>query len=292
MVYGPDAQKYLAGKKDEPKHVAQSSLMPDEIPLRFGTPLKIEHIERSLKEPEFATALRDTIDTPEGKEKFDILLAKHKGQSVVPAKPSPVAKPTPMPKSKGKSFTSVEDAETHFSENHRTNLKQGKLTEKEFLQASTAIDGEFTRMSGEYKAVRDTIKKRGSRERSLELGREFSDNTMGKYSYGEGIEIAKSPIDSKVVPSFGGHTVGSDLATTVRHEFGHEVFNETFSSSKRNDFGKRFAKYVGTSTISRYGGTNISELFSESFSAYTSPNYKRGSLPPDMESWLDKNVKG
>jgi hypothetical protein len=78
--------------------------------------------------------------------------------------------------------------------------------------------------------------------------------------------------------------VGNDLTSYFRHELGHDLYNVGFPRSRQMDWNKRFEKYVGTATVSRYGGTNTSELFSESFSAYSNRNYVRGSLPADVEA--------
>ena len=191
----------------------------------------------------------------------------------------------------GKRFDSVEDAEDHFFSEYKVDILPGKLDDAEFLKQAQAIDGELSRMRG-HKLVKKNVRNT-ARPLKLELGRDFSDekSTSGKYILGERIEVSdklRSNPDDK--PSFGGHVVGKGAEATFRHEYGHDVWNRTLSNSKRNEFTKKFDKYVGNNTISRYGGTNSSELFAESFSAYTSKNYERGSLPSDVETWMDKTI--
>lgn len=219
-----------------------------------------------------------------------------------PAEPGPKADPKPAPKAAPArpkaEIKTPEDAEAHFEKEHKTRLKNGGLPEAEFVAQSRAVDAEMTRLK-EFKAVADTIKKRPSSGRELELGTDFASETgsaagaASAYKFGTGVRLGKdSAFDPKAAPRFGGHTVGEDAGSQFRHEFGHEVYNEGFSGAKRTSWEKAAGKYVGTATVSRYGGTNPSELFSESFSAYTSPNYRPGSLPKEIEGWLDENVRG
>lgn len=41
--------------------------------------------------------------------------------------------------------------------------------------------------------------------------------------------------------------------------------------------------------VSRYAGTNYEEALAESFCAYTDPDYKKGMLPKDVESFMEKH---
>jgi len=88
-------------------------------------------------------------------------------------------------------------------------------------------------------------------------------------------------------------SVSRDFKNTIRHEFGHRVFEEyVFSlAQRRNNWNERLmVAFVGTgryqNTISRYAGTNIKEFFAETFSVYTHPRYRPGTLPESVESVL------
>lgn len=89
---------------------------------------------------------------------------------------------------------------------------------------------------------------------------------------------------------FGGYSVGEDIASITRHEYGHFLWNEDLTNIER----KRFEKiYLNNSTvwvkqnISEYASTSLKEGFAESFSAYTSPLYKQGMLPKEIEAYFD-----
>lgn len=215
--------------------------------------------------------------------------------------PPPAFTPAPAPEApkadaprpaRPKPFASAAEAESHFQSAHKLRVKRGSLSESEFVAHADVLNEEATRLGG-MKAVRDAVKRRAATPQTLELGAtHLGSQVKGKYTAFKGIEINTGNLTPDAEPVFGGHTVGNDVGSTYRHELGHEVYNTVLSRGKQMEWNKKFQKYVGTSTVSRYGGTNTSELFSESFSAYTSAKYKRGSLPPDVESWLDKHVKG
>jgi len=132
----------------------------------------------------------------------------------------------------------------------------------------------------------------------LKLGEDFSGETgsaaesSSAYKFGVGIRLGKIPLADEQVPAIGSHAVdgGSDLRMQFRHEFAHEIFNTQLNKSQKSSWEAVAKPLLGTSTVSRYGGTNSSELFSEAFAAYTSPKYKPGSLPSSVEGWMRKNL--
>lgn len=222
-----------------------------------------------------------------------------------PPKPAASAPAASAPKSAPKplAFRTGADAVSHFATTYRTNIQAGKgISEKEFPVHAAHLANEMGRIAG-LKAVAAALRKRSSRGQSLTLGYSWDStqeagvkrgqSSTGGYVFGEGIRLAANPVVPDATPNVGGgHTVGGDLGTTYRHELGHEVLASGVPAGKRREWVRKFGKYVGTPAVSRYGGTNENELFSEAFAAYTSKNYRRGSLPADMETWLDKNVRG
>jgi hypothetical protein len=78
--------------------------------------------------------------------------------------------------------------------------------------------------------------------------------------------------------------VGTDLASTFRHEYGHAVMD----SYRLNTHAWYSIKKPGASNISAYAGMSKSECFAEAFSAYTSPKYKKGMLPKATEQFFDQ----
>lgn len=107
-----------------------------------------------------------------------------------------------------------------------------------------------------------------------------------------GLEVQKN-----FVPTVGKGTwnVGSDFGTVFRHEYGHRFHGEMtpsqdvqWTSIADNYVGLNIHK--GQTAVSRYAATNERELFAECFAAFTSRKYVRGSLPSDIEKFLDKVV--
>jgi SPP1 gp7 family putative phage head morphogenesis protein len=198
----------------------------------------------------------------------------------------------------GGGFATAEAATTAFHAAFGSTLKQNKMSDAAFTTTSQHLYDEMSRVS-EMKAVKAALNKRSKvNPPKLELNAtHIGASTAGKYTSSGGlssgnIEIGPAEVHANAEPRFGVHVTGNDIASVYRHEFGHEVYEVGLSRGKQKEWNKIGQKYVGTSTVSRYGGTNTSELFAESFSAYTSKNYKRGSLPSDVEKWLDSNVRG
>ena len=95
-------------------------------------------------------------------------------------------------------------------------------------------------------------------------------------------------------PNYGGFTLGKDLASTIRHEYGHKVFNEIAGVRDRwyaqGGAGELLEKPEDARKVSLYGASDAEELFAESFAAYTHPEYRSGELPPGIETFLDQLV--
>jgi hypothetical protein len=88
--------------------------------------------------------------------------------------------------------------------------------------------------------------------------------------------------------------------TTFRHEFAHHVhkvllpnspalrvFDRKWDDIWRSKGGSWFEKHV-----TEYSGTNIREAFAESFTAFTAKNYKKGTLPKELEDYFTQLFKG
>jgi hypothetical protein len=81
------------------------------------------------------------------------------------------------------------------------------------------------------------------------------------------------------------HTVERSIRGTARHEYGHHVQNilkspgwVKFVNSKPESFWRM--------NLSNYGTKDTFETFAESFSAFTSSQYKKGMLPKDVEKFM------
>lgn len=113
-----------------------------------------------------------------------------------------------------------------------------------------------------------------------------------------------SPVDPK--PKTGGWVVGNDLGSLYRHEYGHHHYEKGMTYHERlawNNASQGFAKPKDTvgaakwdkdpsraKLVSVYGSSSKTELYAESFSAYTSPAYVPGSLPKPLEDFLKEHV--
>ena len=100
---------------------------------------------------------------------------------------------------------------------------------------------------------------------------------------------------SKVSVGKNNFAVGANDVDVLRHEFGHGVYKEILA---KNEIGAWKQIWIDNGSdyfkanVSKYAGTNPSEAFAESFSAWTHPRYgtegvKR--LPSDIEEFLERN---
>jgi SPP1 gp7 family putative phage head morphogenesis protein len=77
----------------------------------------------------------------------------------------------------------------------------------------------------------------------------------------------------------------------LRHEIGHSYqsrFLESFINAAEKDSISSGGDYFNV--IGKYGSTKVSEAFAETFALYTSPDYKDGTLPNNIESVMKKIV--
>lgn len=115
--------------------------------------------------------------------------------------------------------------------------------------------------------------------------------------------------DKSYEPRLGHHNVDFTYAGCFRHEYGHRIWGQALSDYQRSSFNHLYDKYkkadttstkfmygssshvtkydkLGAKVVSAYGCTNNREFWAESFCAVTSPAYKEGSLPKDVESFM------
>ena len=105
------------------------------------------------------------------------------------------------------------------------------------------------------------------------------------------VAFGKNPRSASL--HIGGNfwSVGDDVGSTIRHEFGHHVLtvepglegdwiDDVFKGRGGFFFGEEVSQYAGE--------VSVGESFAESFSAYTSPLYKKGMLPEVIEDFFEK----
>lgn len=102
-------------------------------------------------------------------------------------------------------------------------------------------------------------------------------------------------IEKSFIPKIGSwssSTMGDnsiEFASVFRHEFGHHVFFKGVQKKELDFLKKYYMKKtrVLKGDVTIYGATNYDELGAEIFSIYTSPNYKKGTLPKEIETFLE-----
>lgn len=106
----------------------------------------------------------------------------------------------------------------------------------------------------------------------------------------------------------GGFSVASDFASVSRHEFGHYIDNTlrqmqewpSKTSTKilgwnhQSEWRSLYKKHQTNwkTLLGEYSSQDKYEGFAEAFCAYTSPDYKVGMLPKDIEDYLGKLLGG
>ena len=168
----------------------------------------------------------------------------------------------------------------HFDDLHQKFPKLKKITDKEqklfdfeFIKGTTLRDTASAGTMGQYEKQYLRIEVASSRKKIHQL------------------KIGKST-----------HNTGTDLFSVSRHEYGHHMYDNRMVD--RREWLTIF-KNVGMTNgeiniikskkwfakkISKYAATNSDEAFCESFSAFTSPKYKKGMLPKEIEEYFEKMI--
>jgi hypothetical protein len=126
-----------------------------------------------------------------------------------------------------------------------------------------------------------SIKVRSGKLRAGRLG-EYVDNRIVISD-----KTRKVSADLKI----GKWSVDESVAGSLRHEYGHAVLDNV-----DNEVLEEWIKVVRKQSkkarlsVSEYGATDGHELFSEAFSAFTHPEYVKGTLPSEIENFLIKHI--
>lgn len=179
------------------------------------------------------------------------------------------------------------------------NITYGKLsivddyTEKEALKIGNELTGHFYETFQKYPKLQTFMKEKQPIDDFYVFKGVFmlgTDGTMGKYYKKQiwiGGEQYKNVHDLKIGKR--NFNIGKDFFTNSRHELGHAI-RENISDEDMSVWYGIWDRHGNK--VSKYGSTNASEFFSESFAAYTSPKYKIGMLPKEIESFFDDLLKG
>jgi len=114
--------------------------------------------------------------------------------------------------------------------------------------------------------------------------------TIGEYSAGTGKLRIATQLPKTHELKLGKNTVGGDVHTTFRHEVGHHVHRSYYTRWDSIYEAPTNPKRYWTKAVSKYAASNDMECFAECFAAYTSPKYKMGMLPKNVEDFMKEVV--
>jgi len=84
------------------------------------------------------------------------------------------------------------------------------------------------------------------------------------------------------------YNVGTDVGSVARHEFAHRYYYEGGVRWEwENYYNSKGSSYF-RKNVSTYGATAPEEAFAEAVAAYTSPLYKKGMMPAEIEEVLER----
>jgi hypothetical protein len=168
------------------------------------------------------------------------------------------------------------------------------------LQSMNAIGKELQRLEniapGISKLTRKTVASGNYASRMLSV--DITERDLGTLAYHDPKtnEIFMPPISvqtktPQIGETYSWNSVYDDSLYTFRHEYGHAIH---WNGLTQEEFAEWFNIYKGKSvdfwekTVSEYGGSSASELFSESFAEYTCVAYKKGILPKEIEKFFER----
>ncbi len=118
---------------------------------------------------------------------------------------------------------------------------------------------------------------------SLKNGRKV----LGFYRSGtDGIHLPLGDDTTSPPPGYGGRVIGKDVDSAFRHELGHKI--HAAIGFDNVDWQEIYHSTPNKERVSNYATKNHKEFFAESFTAYSHPEYKSGSLPGNVEVFFDR----
>jgi len=169
-------------------------------------------------------------------------------------------------------------------------------SEIESLKIGNETLEHFNSLFEKYPILKETSSENPLRK--LWMGKSIwldAEGVMGRYYKNDlAIDIGAEQIKDHTL-TIGKYEVGKDYFSTLRHEYAHFFHGNGLTLQQREDWSWLYrtkTQLDHSFSVSIYGAANEGELFAESFSAYTSPLYKPGMLPKEIESYFDKLLKG
>ena len=184
--------------------------------------------------------------------------------------------------------------------------------DKGFIDQKRAIDAEKSRLDKEFSGMQRTPDPIGmiiNSDRYIKLPSSATfkfkvnrDKIMGLYrNQSRQLYVSTNgPARwaKKDYNGLGKRIVGESPTALFRHELGHHVHNvhrgrlgNEWTNIHKNYVHSRYTEPASANArlVSQYALTNESELFAESYSAYTSARYA-GDLPPAIHAFMERNI--
>lgn len=172
------------------------------------------------------------------------------------------------------------------------------MSNTEFLKIHNETNKELSRIFSKYKNI-DGIIKKGKRPITMEIigGSDLGlgNGAVGLFDWDAKMMQLAGRLSSNPMLKLGKgvFNVGDDYQTILRHEFGHYFHHCLVSGRTSKDVKSFFIMYnknpsFFAKNVSEYASENAAEAFAETFAAYTSPLYKSGSLPKEIETIFSK----
>jgi len=186
--------------------------------------------------------------------------------------------------------------------NIRSFVAKGKFATGEGVEVSNVVGEVFDDLFKRFPSLRRAQRVAPNR---VEIHFNFSESGFLEGERGKrGVFLAasnelsvgfgKGRTISSLVPKIGDYTFNIDesLQGILRHEIGHNFGVQEWRILGRwEDLYNKKGSGWFAENVSMYSETSYDEAFAESFSAFTSPKYKRGMLPKEVESFFDDFMK-
>lgn len=121
---------------------------------------------------------------------------------------------------------------------------------------------------------------------------------LGKYTPGKRTISIAGETSKEHTLTLGSYNASADYYGILRHEYGHHVWDINKAGPMVDDFRQLHLQAIKgnpnffKSSVSKYAAESVEDAFAEAFSAYTSPLYKKGKLPKQLENFFDHWAAG
>jgi hypothetical protein len=115
----------------------------------------------------------------------------------------------------------------------------------------------------------------------------------GVYWKGDKFILLRSKQFSDQALVLGKFNATTGIEGTFRHEYGHHIYENIGDKKLDLEWREIYKHGIGgpnyfMDDVSKYASSNFDEAFSECFSVYTSPLYKKGMMNSEIENYFEK----